>query len=601
MITLKKLQWDNCFSYGSNNSIDLNDSTLTQLVGTNGTGKSSIPLVIEDALFNKNSKGIKKADIQNRAYNKGYNIFLDFSVETKPYRIEVRRSRGSIKVKLFAGKEDISSHTATNTYKTVEGILGLDFKTFSQLVYQSTSASLQFLTATDANRKKFLVDLFGIDEYTKYYEIFRDIAKGISTELNELTGQSNTIIKWLCDNKLSNTNLLSKLNLPENSEEDEKALRSLTVDFENIRQKNRKISENNTYKELLTNISPADFTLVGIEQEGIQSYDDLMADIGANQRTVKDTAKEIIHLDSLDEECPTCHQKVDPGVIQNLKNQSLAKSRKAESEVVHDEVVVARIKRTNSIIKTKEKKQREFEDLFTRIDKTIPSEVLDGEELKGKIDKLNKSINRTKAQLREIINENTQREQHNTRIQVILEQTGEFEKELEGVKESLLEQEKVATNLEVLKRSFSTNGLVAYKLENLVKELEDLANEYLSELSDGRFNINFVVANDKLNVDLSDNGNSVDILALSSGELARVNTATLIAIRKLMSSISKSRINVLFLDEVINVLDEMGREKLIEVLLAEEGLNTYIVSHGWTHPLLEKIEVIKENNISRLE
>ena len=98
-----------------------------------------------------------------------------------------------------------------------------------------------------------------------------------------------------------------------------------------------------------------------------------------------------------------------------------------------------------------------------------------------------------------------------------------------------------------------------------------------------------------------DNGKIIDITALSSGELTRVNTATLVAIRKLMSSISKSRINVLFLDEVINVLDEQGREKLVEVLLQEEGLNTYIVSHGWTHPLLEKIEVIKEDNISRLE
>ena len=442
MITLKKLQWDNCFSYGSNNSIDLNDSTLTQLVGTNGTGKSSIPLVIEEALFNKNSKGIKKADIQNRAYNKGYNIFLDFSVETKPYRVEVRRSRGSIKVKLFSNKEDISSHTATNTYKTLEGILGLDFKTFSQLVYQSTSASLQFLTATDANRKKFLVDLFGVDEYTKYYDIFRDITKGITTEINELTGTSNTIIKWLCDNKLSNTILLSKLNLPENSDEDEKALRSLTVDFENIRQKNQKINENNTYRQLLESMSPTDFMLVGEEEDGIQSYDDVMADIGANKRIVQDSAKEIVHLDSLEEECPTCHQKVDPGVTQNLKNQSQARSQKAESEVVHDEVVVGRIKRLNSIIETKEKKQREFEDLFTRVDYKLPSEVLDGEELKGKIDELKSSINRTKAQLREIINENTQREQHNTRIQVILEQTGEFEENLKELRKVYLNKKK---------------------------------------------------------------------------------------------------------------------------------------------------------------
>ena len=112
--------------------------------------------------------------------------------------------------------------------------------------------------------------------------------------------------------------------------------------------------------------------------------------------------------------------------------------------------------------------------------------------------------------------------------------------------------------------------------------------------------LEFVVANDKLNVQVADDGKIVYILALSSGELARVNTATLIAIRKLMSSISKSRLNILFLDEVIAVLDDTGREKLVEVLLNED-LNTYIVSHGWTHPLLEKKEVVKEENISRLE
>ena len=235
------------------------------------------------------------------------------------------------------------------------------------------------------------------------------------------------------------------------------------------------------------------------------------------------------------------------------------------------------------------------------MDQTLSSDLLDGEQLERSIEELRAKLNETSKKLKETIDENSRRQKHNTRIQVIKEQTAEFERELKGIEKELSEQEKISTNLEVLKRAFSTNGLIAYKLENLVKEFEDLTNEYLAELSDGRFNINFVVENDKLNVSLSDNGNNVDILALSSGELARVNTATLISIRKLMSSISKSRINVLFLDEVINVLDEMGREKLVEVLLSEEGLNTYIVSHGWTHPLLEKIEVIKEDNISRLE
>ena len=60
MIILQKLKWDNCFSYGADNELNLNDSTLTQLVGTNGVGKSSIPLILEEVLFNKNSKNVKK-------------------------------------------------------------------------------------------------------------------------------------------------------------------------------------------------------------------------------------------------------------------------------------------------------------------------------------------------------------------------------------------------------------------------------------------------------------------------------------------------------------------------------------------------------------
>ena len=601
MITLKKLQWDNCFSYGSNNSIDLNDTTVTQLLGKNGAGKSSIPLILEEVLFNKNSKGIKKAEIQNREYNKGYNIFLDFSVENEKYRVEVRRSRGTIKVKLFQGKEDISSHTATNTYKTLEGILGLDFKTFSQLVYQSTNASLQFLTTTDANRKKFLVDLFGVEEYGKYYEVFREVSKEINTKLTAFSAKSDTILKWLEDNKLETTNILPELNLPKISEEDETQLRSLRLDFENISEKNKKIRENNTYKELLSKISPTDFTLVGEEEEGIQETEDLTLFLGRARLKIDEAAQELKHLDKLDKECPTCHQEVDRTVIQSLRSQSQLKSQNAESEAKSLEQDIARRKGLNLIIRNKQKMQRDFEELFTRVNNSLPSQVLDANELNSSISELKLKISRAREELQEVINENSKRQKHNTRIQVILEQTEEFERELEKITEGLSAQEKISTNLEVLKKAFSTNGLIAYKLENLVKEFEDLTNEYLAELSDGRFNINFVVENDKLNVSLSDNGNTVDILALSSGELARVNTATLISIRKLMSSISKSRINVLFLDEVINVLDETGREKLVEVLLTEEGLNTYIVSHGWTHPLLEKVEVIKESKISRLE
>lgn len=253
MIILQKLKWDNCFSYGEGNELDLSRDTLTQLVGTNGVGKSSIPLILEEVLFNKNSKNVKKADIANRYVNQGYDISLDFTVDDSLYSIDVSR-RTNLKCKLTKDGEDISSHTASNTYKTLGEILGIDFKTFSQLVYQNTNASLQFLTATDTNRKKFLIDLLKLDDYVAYFDTFKEAVRVASSTITSENAKIATIEKWLKDNILEDSSILDKIILPKMSEEDEQSLRSLQVDFENISEKNKKINLNENLKERLKTI-----------------------------------------------------------------------------------------------------------------------------------------------------------------------------------------------------------------------------------------------------------------------------------------------------------------------------------------------------------
>ena len=597
MITLKKLSWDNCFSYGSNNELDLSDNTVTQIIGTNGMGKSSIPLIIEEVLYNKNSKGIKKADIPNRYVNNGYNIALSFQKDNSDYTVTVDR-KSSIKVKLEKDGEDISSHTATNTYKSIQDILGIDFKTFSQLVYQNTNASLQFLTATDTNRKKFLIDLLHLDDYVNLFEVFKEASKLSSNKLIELESEINTIEKWLQTNNLEGMEVLELLNFEINTEEDEKQFRSISIELENISEKNKKILRNNQYREMLGNIDLDEINSIEIDNK--ESYDEYQKVAGQLDAEIKASNTLLEKLKKLGDVCPTCEQEVDAEFIQDLLEQELAKIASMDIRKRTNEKLVHRIKNNNALFDKKQKTQKEWEDLFRSIDHELPSRILDPEELQIKLNEVQDRLKEAKRKLSEIAKENEKRTRNNTKIEIIQAQTDGFIEKLTLAKELLSEQKELDSNLEILKKAFSTNGLLAYKIENLVKELEELTNTYLAELSDGRFTLEFIVSNDKLNVQITDNENIVDILALSSGELARVNTATLIAIRKLMSSISKSRINILFLDEVINVLDDSGREKMVEVLLQEE-LNTYVVSHGWTHPLLEKIEVVKEGNVSKLE
>ena len=603
MITLEKLTWNNCFSYGSDNVIDLQKNTLTQLIGTNGAGKSSIPLILEEVLFNKNSKGIKKADIANRQVNNGYDISLDFSVNDDQYHIDVAR-RASIKVKLLKNGEDISSHTATNTYKTVEEIIGIDFKTFSQIVYQNTNASLQFLTATDTNRKKFLIDLLQLDKYVSYFELFRELSKDVGSQISRVDGKIATIEKWLKDNKLEDTTLLSKMDLPKYSEEDGKTLRSLQIEFGNISENIKKINQNNHYKKALQSIDLHENKRILAEYPELIDTAPYLTGLGTwkaevmHEQSMINKYQEL--LETEDHVCPTCGEDID---VEFIKGQIVEhKERKigCESFSEKDKEKLEQAQESNELHKEAKEQIRKWEELYRSIDQNLTSDIPDADKIREQIGQLAREKEEYDARLKNAIEHNNNVERHNTRISIIKEQIDDFESEFAELTEELEKIEDKFSSIEVLKKAFSTNGLLAYKIENLVKDLEELTNEYLAELSDGRFSLEFVVLNDKLNVIIEDNGKSVDILALSAGELARVNTATLLAIRKLMSSISKSQINILFLDEVTNVLDELGKERLVEILLKEDNLNTYIVSHGWTHPLLEKIEVVKEGERSYL-
>ena len=597
MITLQKLKWSNCFSYGADNELDLTTNTVTQVLGTNGMGKSSIPLIIEEALYNKNSKGIKKADIPNRYVNAGYHIHLQFTKDEKRYDVIIDR-KSSIKLRLLEDGEDISSHTATNTYKTLQDIIGIDFKTFSQLVYQNTNSSLQFLTATDTNRKKFLIDLLHLEHYVKLFEVFKEEARKSTLTLNSIESKIATIEKWLSSNKLSDTSILPTSEISIDTSKDEQELATLMMEIKNISEKNRKISQNNTYKDMLSKINIEEAKSCTIS--GVESYDDFQSELGTLSGVVTGS-KNILHkLSKLGDHCPTCEQSVDSSFKQELIDSEAKKVAEARERQDEINARISEIKRNNAEFERAKKTESDWHELFRSIDNSLPASPVDPNELKDRASRIQERISDAKERLVRLTRENEAITKRNTRIQVILEQTEEFEQQLFEQQELLDLEGATASHLEVLKKAFSTNGLLAYKIENLVKELEELTNHYLAELSDGRFTLEFVVSNDKLNVQITDNGNIVDILALSSGELARVNTSTLIAIRKLMSSISKSQINILFLDEVINVLDETGREKLVEVLLGED-LNTYVVSHGWTHPLLDKVEVVKSGNVSRLE
>jgi DNA repair exonuclease SbcCD ATPase subunit len=597
MITIKQLRWANAFSYGKDNKIDFVAAPLTQLVGKNGHGKSSIALILEEVLFNKNSKGIKKADILNRHIkDKSYSIELDFNRDDVDYTIKSSRGTAQI-VKLFKEGVDISAHTATATYKMIEDILGFDHKSFAQIVYQSNASSLEFLTAPDTARKKFLIEILNLGKYTKAAEVFKEVSTQLTKDIAGVQSQVNTVASWL--NKYEKTDLTLKeiIASPELDTTLITEAAALDSSINSIESTNKKISQNNTYKQLQSKIK-----LLPIPQkpeEGIEGY---QAEVAKLSKTVSDAQAFIIKMKALHGTCPTCLSDIDEEKVAELIEQKTGEAEIAVVETVSYTQKIVEIKQQRTAWQEAQKSQEDWEKYHALISTELPETLLDKQTLQQQFTELQNSITATKRKIVEAEQYNKEVTAHNTKVDLVSKQLVEMNQELETYSGKLHELSERMSILNVLTKTFSTTGLVAYKIESLVKDLEDITNRYLVDLSDGRFQIGFKIsASDKLNVVITDNGRDIEILALSGGEKARVNVATLLAIRKLMQTLSSSRINLLILDETVETLDTDGKEKLVEVLLHEEHLNTFLVSHGFSHPLLEKINVIKRNNISQIE
>jgi DNA repair exonuclease SbcCD ATPase subunit len=598
MITLKKLKWDNLFSYSIKNEIILDKDLITQLVGKNGHGKSSIALILEEVLFNKNSKGIKKADILNRHIkDKLYSISLEFDKDGDIYEIETTRGSTQV-VSLYRNKHNISAHTATATFKQIEEILGFDHKTFTQLVYQSSSASLEFLTATDTNRKKFLIDLLSLTKYTEAFEVFKGLSKKLSEDVLVVETKFSTTQSWLDKHAKEKLTIKEVRGIPVWENDPAPTIASLYQELSTLDATNKKISKNEIYKKQFLELDISDISKV-VE---LRSDKGLVGELAVAKQDIKVAEAFISKVAKLNGTCPTCLQEVDAKKLEELiKEQDLIKTA-ASSKISEINIQITEIAAINREAERVSKIKSTWETLHSLIDHTLPTETLDVNAIDSRIFVLRDELERREEILEKAIKENTLVTAHNSKVKVIKEQIQQMSLEIKTYSEELKVLTKRLSLLQILQKTFSTNGLIAYKIECLVKDLEVLANEYLTEISAGRFQLTFkVTTGDKLNVIITDNGKDIEILALSGGERARVNTATLLAIRKLMQSLSNARINLLILDETVDSLDIDGKEKLIEILLKEEHLNTFLVSHGFTHPLLEKVTVVKENNLSRLE
>ena len=416
MLILKRLKWSNCFSYGNNNELTLDAAPLTQLVGANGAGKTSISLMIQEILYGKNSKNIKKQDItNNKSGEKGYSICLFFEKDGIDYSVHLTRT-SNLKFKLYRGDEDISSHTSLNTYKTLAEIIGIDdFKVFCQLIYQHSTDSLDFLTATDTNRKKFLISLLQLERYTELHEHFKDKAKVISSDISSLEGAISTIESWIKNHEDMDFMKRELLEVPEIDKSLYTQIKTLEENIRDINSINRKIVTNNEYKKSLSDLD-SKYYMGNAPTPPELSSNDIKNSMTVSEHVIHQIKSKLRKLNSNIDVCPECLQEVDIKQKEKMKteenehleyNENVYKNLKAQYEEAFN---------IENEIRKFEKTKAEFIRLNQLIDNSLPCRTLDKNELMDRLQKFKHEVEEAEKHRNSIEEENRKISAHNSKV-----------------------------------------------------------------------------------------------------------------------------------------------------------------------------------------
>jgi len=198
MIIFDKIRWRNFLSTGNQfTEVNFQDAQTNLIVGTNGSGKSTILDALTFVLYNKPFRKINKPQLINSVNEKDCLVEIEFTIGNKNYKV-VRGIKPNIFEIWIDGKvQDQDSAAQDQQKKLEEGILKLNYKSFTQTVILGSATFVPFMQLTSSHRREIVEDLLDI----KIFSTMNNILKERMRRTNELI-REYSIKKDLIEDKI---------------------------------------------------------------------------------------------------------------------------------------------------------------------------------------------------------------------------------------------------------------------------------------------------------------------------------------------------------------------------------------------------------------
>ena len=545
MITFKQIKYKNFLSTGDYwNEINFLEKNTNLIIGTNGSGKSTMLDALTFALFNKPFRKINKSQLMNTVNERDCLVELEFSVNNRDYVVRRGMKPNIFDIEVNGNKMHRQADDRSNQKILEENILKVNYKSFTQIVILGSSTFVPFMQLSGSNRREVIEDLLDIRIFSAMNNLIKDQIREKKEKVRSLD--------------LKKDNLKDKMTMQKNfiKELEERGKNNITINKEKI---NSLISETDKY--VITNEN-LELEVTGLieDQEKVTGAGKKLLKLNnlkgkLSNKVTTLTKEHKFFKDNVS--CPTCTQPIEEEFRLNRITDVQTKAKELKKGY----------KDLEETIKKEQDRERQFQQLSKEITK-----------LNNDISKNNTHISVNQRQIRDLESEiQTTTEQFKNR-NTEHEKLKEFKDNLKNTIDELSVQREDINHHDFAYSLLKDDGVKTKIIKKYLPFINQQVNRYL-QLMD--FYINFTLDEEFRETVKSPIHEDFSYASFSEGEKMRIDLALLFTWREVARVKNSVNTNLLIMDEVFDSsLDGFGTDEFLKIIrYIIKGANIFVISH----------------------
>ena len=558
MILFKKIRWKNFLSTGDRwTEIELDKEGTTLIVGTNGTGKSTVLDALCFVLFNKPYRKITKSQLVNTTNEKGAVVEIEFTVGIRNYLVRRGIKPNMFDIEIDGRMRNKEADDRVNQKVLEDQILKLNFKSFTQIVILGSSNFVPFMQLSGPNRREVIEDLLDIK-----------IFSAMNNLLKEKLRENKDTVRTL---ELKKSNLNDKVKMQEefieeldkrgkeNIRDKEKKVNIITLEIDELLKKNEILN---------TSLNSIQTQLKTVEDspERLQKLGSLKQKI--SNKVSRITKEHKFFTDNT--VCPTCSQDIEESFRLNriedaqFRAKELRDGYQKLEESINEETVRERH--------------------FTKLTKEITDLTYGISQNSVQVNGLQRQTGDLQQEIQTITDKLANRNTEHEELE-------KFKKELNKVFGNLAKEKEKINYSDCAYSLLKDGGVKGRIIKKYLPLINEQVNRYLQMMD---FYINFYLDEEFNETIQNPIHDRFSYSSFSEGEKMRIDLALLFTWREVARFKNSANTNLLIMDEVFDSsLDGFGTDEFIKIIkYVVKDANVFVISHK--ADMLDKFNTVIE-------